>query len=511
MKFAEAAAAYEVSARATATRETVASPMVHRFATTVRRMSRAIDASSDDELWGLFIRRCRRTLRDLSITPLSPSHPVFELSLSVAYLAGITEQARSSYPDDVVARADLCVAALADVAGLVTNQLGDLISEIVNTGNLMASGLLVKTRHLDAVQGWLEARAPGVRLVTEGQVTGLTGLESLVVVGPSYWFPAHLLSAPRAEAICFVHYDFLRDREHETRLFEGSHPMPGTRLRSAAVAEPTHEVDDQMEADQLVPTVDWNALAKATGVRLRSSSEDLEAVRANLFLLADGHSVYLEAADGPTIDVVVDVEPGRNPRLASQRTRLIEPGHYIVLRTEGGSGDYIPGIADARLGKRAAVLRALQAEWKSALRRKVRQRGFSGVERDLAALGVRSPNLRYRLWKHSLRSQSPNDFRILMEYIDLGDRAAEIWSAMVELFEAHLRAGQDVRKLLEKAVIAADTDRLIQTGRADVRLPEMKAGTLSVLRVDGRSPETKAVGEDDLRVITRVAVDLWQG
>lgn len=511
MKLAEAAAVYEVSARATATRETVASPVVHRFATTVRRMNRAIDPSNEDELWGSFIRRCRRTLRDLSITPLSPSHPVFDLDSSVAFLEGITEQARPSYPEEVVARADLCVAALADVAGLVTNQLGDLISEILNTGDLRASGLLVKTRQLDAVQRWLGARAPGVRLVTEGEITGLTALESLVVVGPSYWFPAHLLSAPRAEAICFVHYGFLRDREHETRLLQGSHPVPGIRIRSVAVAETAGDADDQMEADLLVPTVDWNALAKATGVRLTSSSQDLEAVRANLFLLADGHSVYLEAADGPTIDVVVDVEPGREPRLASQRTRLIEPGHYIVLRTEGGSGDYIPGIADARLGRRAARLRALQIEWKSALRRKVLERGFLRVERDLGALGIKSPNLRYRLWKHSLRSQNPNDFRILMEYIDLGDRAAEIWNAMIELFEAHLRAGQDVRKMLEKAVIAADTDRLIQTGRVDVRLPEMEAGTLSVVRVDGRSPETQAVGEDDLRVMARVAVDLWQG
>jgi hypothetical protein len=237
----------------------------------------------------------------------------------------------------------------------------------------------------------------------------------------------------------------------------------------------------------------------------------VDLVPANLYLLADGYSVFLEASDGPTIDVVIDLEPGGHPKLRSERTRLIEVGSYIVLRSEGGSGDYIPGIADARLGTRASWLRAIQALWKSVLRLQVQERGFAPIERDLRLLGVCSPNLRYRLWRHSLRSRDPNDFRILMEYIGLGDRAAEIWTAMEDLFDAHLHAGQDVRKLLENAVLEADSEQLIRTGRVDVRLTEMDAGTLSVLRVEGRSPETAAVDEDELRVMIQVEADLWQG
>ena len=80
----------------------------------------------------------------------------------------------------------------------------------------------------------------------------------------------------------------------------------------------------------------------------------LERVRRNLlrriaervlFLLADGYSVYLEAADGPTIDVVVDIDSG-TPRLRSERTRAIARGDFVVLRSEGGSGDYIMRVID---------------------------------------------------------------------------------------------------------------------------------------------------------------------
>ena len=510
MRFAKAVATYEVASRATATRETVPFPSLRRLAGEIRRMSRAIEPFEDDELWGAFIRRCRRTLRDLSTTPLPPSHPALEVMDAAVPLAELAAHARGSYPEDVVARADLCVVAIGDAARDDANPLGALVAEILSTGNFVASGLVVKTRHLDAVRSWLLSVAPGARVVTEGELTGISGLESLVVVGPSYWFPPHLTSAPRAEVICFVHYDFLRDREHDTRIFSGAHRSPGTRIRSSATA-PATATDDEIEAELLVPTVDWEALARASGVRRIAAEDEVEAVPANLFLLADGYSVYLEASDGPTIDVVVDLEPGSRPRLRSERTRTIGPGDYVVLRSEGGLGDYIPGIADSRMGGRAARLRATQREWKAALREKVRERGFSRVERDLRSLGVISPNLRYRLWRHSLRSRDPNDFRILMEYVGLEERAAEIWNAMGEIFEAHLRAGQDVRKLLEEAVLAADVEQLIQTGRVDVRLRDMDAGTLSVLRVEGRSPETTAVDEDELRVLMRVEADLWQG
>ena len=509
MRFTDAVETYEVSSRAIATRETVTSPIVGRFAGQVRRMSRAIDGFEDDDLWGAFIRRCRRTLRDLSTTPLPPAAPVFELQLAVTYLDAIAELARRSYPQDVVARADITIAALDDARSDRANPLGDLIQEILITGDLSASGVVVKTRHLEAVRSWLATAAQGARLLTEGEVMGVRGLETLIVVGPSYWFPSHLLSAPRADAICFVHFDFLQDRDLETRLFAGGHRSPRTRIRALTTTN-SIEGDDQIEALSLMPTVNWGALAKASGARHRGMN-DVDLVPANLYLLAEGYSVFLEASDGPTIDVVIDLEPGGHPKLRSERTRLIEPGSYIVLRSEGGSGDYIPGIADARLGTRASWLRAIQALWKSVLRLQVQERGFARIERDLRLLGVRSPNLRYRLWRHSLRSRDPNDFRILMEYIGLGDRAAEIWTAMEDLFDAHLHAGQDVRKLLENAVLGADSEQLIRTGRVDVRLTEMDAGTLSVLRVEGRSPETAAVDEDELRVMIQVEADLWQG
>jgi hypothetical protein len=511
VRFADAVALYEIATHATATRQTVSSATVRRFAAEVRRLSRAIDGFDDDETLSAFMRRCRRALRDLSTTPLPPAHEVFDLAGSVSYLSRLAERLRSSYPEQIVGRGDLCIAALRDLSADVSNPIGGLAAELLATGDLLRSGLVVKTMRLHEVRYWLWRTSPGVRLVTERELTALTGLETLVVIGPSYWYPPHLLSAPRAELIYFVHFDWLRDRERNTRLFSGSPVAPGAQIPTG----PPHSAsglreDESMDADTLVPTVDWDALARASGIHRADSRQDPEIVDANLFLLAGGFSVYLEAVEGPTIHVV-DLEAGAKPRLHSERTRQISEGDYIVLRSAGGTGDYIPEIADLFLGQRAPKLRALQSEWKALLRRRVRERGFSRVERDLQSLGVASPNLQYRLWQHSIRTREPNDFRLLMEYIGLGDRAGEIWTAMGDLSDAHLRAGQQVRHLLEEAVVDANTEELIQTGRADVRLGDIDAGTLSVLRVEGRSPQAASVAEDDLRVMRRVETDLWLG
>lgn len=508
MKFAEANELYDMSRHATATRELVSAPLTGRYAAGVRRLSRALDAFEGDELWSAVVRRCRRVLRELSTTPLEPSHPALDLASSADFLSGLIDTALGSYPDDLIARGELCVGAIRDLSEQQDNALGALAVEVLATGTLMRSGLVVQTPHLDEVQAWLSNAARGARLVTERELTTLIGLESLVIIGPSYWYPAHLLSAPRAELLCFVHFTWLRDRERDTRVFSDSPSAPGARIR-ASVTTYVSDGDEEVSAETLVPTLDWNALARAAGGH-RRSKDDPESVEANLFLLVGGYTVHLEAVDGPTI-YIIEVETGGVPGLRSKRTRAVTAGDYIVLRSEGGTGDYIPEIANAFLGSRARTLRSLQAEWKARLRTAVRERGFAAVERELRWLGVAYPNLRYRLWQHSIRTREPNDFRLLMEYVGLGDRASEIWTAMGDIFEAHVRAGQQVRRLLEEAVVATDVAALIQDGRADVRLRDIAAGTLSVFRVEGRAPDSIQIDEDDLRVIRQVEADVWQG
>lgn len=507
MSFAETAHLYKIVHRATATRETVSSPPISTLAIQIRKLARHFGDDEVDAEWATFLRRLRRIMREIVGTPLPPATPALRLEVTGEYLSEIIRRLTPAYNAATVAQASLCVTAIRDLSRYKENPFGDLISEILSTASPTSSAVLIKSPHLEEISQWLAAHHPNARLITEYEVPRLQGLDCLVVAGPSIWFPVHLLSAPRAETTCFVHYDAVSDRQQSTHLLDGSHAPPGTSIRSSEVLSVS--ADEKLDARFIESTVDWAALAQLSASGPRPVGEQ-EAVSANLFLLAGGFAVYLEAGDGPRIDVVSELDSD-TPRLRGELTRSIEPGSYIVLRSEGGSGDYIPEIADALLGKSAREYRDLQWLWKSSLRKVVAAKSNAQVERELKKLGIRSPNLRYRIWSGSLRSEKPEDFRILMEYIGLGEQKDRIWNAMGQLAEAHQRAGHEVRRRLEEKLLSSDSNAILRSGRLDVRLDGMDAGTLSVVRVERRAPGQTTLDEDLLRVMFKVEADLWQG
>ena len=95
--------------------------------------------------------------------------------------------------------------------------------------------------------------------------------------------------------------------------------------------------------------------------------------------------------------------------------------------------------------------------------------------------------------------------------VGTGEHLGQRHRALHWHLDAHLRAGQEVRKRLEEKLLSSDPDAIIRSGRLDVRLDGMDAGTLSVVRVERRAPDQITLDEDQLRVMFKVEADLWQG
>jgi hypothetical protein len=505
MTLSEAVRVYEVGGRAEVGRVLVSFDLAKSLSKAVRRLGPATADFPDDEIWTSFSLRARRIAREVASTPLPFSSAAFSLTESHEYLSHLATSAKGHYPDKLVALADVIVIALADLMENPANPLGAATLSVLGASDLANKGVVVHSRHFERVKGWLANEAPGARLLSDRDLSSTIHLETIAVIGPSSWFPSHVVSAPRADSTTFVQFAWIRDRPQSAELFSGS----SLTLKAHLEATPEDSSDDWVDATDLAPTVNWEALSAAVGAHA-GGHDEADLIDAKLFLLAGGYSVYLEAVEGPRIHVV-DLEAEGEYRLRNELTRSVEPGMYIVLRSAGGSGDYIPEIADVYLGARAKRLRSLQQLWKQHLREYIRERGFSAVAAELRAKGVASPNLRYRLWQHSMRSRDPADFKVLMDLIGLGGRAEELWTAMGELFEAHIRAGQQVRRLLEAAVLKADMEQLRQLGRVNVELDEIDAGALSVFLVEAGSPESTKVPEQALRDVREMAPDLWPG
>ena len=512
MNFVEADEIHQVALDAVATRETVPSPVTKQLSYFVRELSSLVKDLEDDLHWISFVRRCRRTMRDVITTPIAPNRPSFDISGTIIMLEESLDRCRGGYPSEIIESAEYCILAISELAVEDSNPAGDRVCEILKTGNPKNSGMLVLTRHLDPTKSWLANKSPRTRLLTPAELSQAGKLETLVILGPSCWFPAFVLSAPRAESIAVVHFDWLRDHPLDRNLLAGDHASVGIGVSTAFRAEAIviSDDDDGFDAELLLPKVDWERLAGVSAGLDKLSGDAHQYVEARLYLLAGGFGVYLEAIGEARIDSV-ELEGGGEPQLRRKSTLDVARGDYVVLRSLGGSGDYIVDIADEDLGKSASQLRNFQREWKARLREKVETLGLSLVERQLRGLGIVSPNIRYRLLRQSIKSQKSDDFRILMEYIGLGNRSEKLWAAMNLIHRAHIRAGQMARSLLEAAVLDADLTQLIQAGHINVRLSEIDVGALGVFRVEECSPATLMVEEDDLRKLIKLEDDLWQG
>ena len=93
-----------------------------------------------------------------------------------------------------------------------------------------------------------------------------------------------------------------------------------------------------------------------------------------------------------------------------------------------------------------------------------------------------------------------------MRVIGAEDQAAALWRDMSNIDQAHLRAGQRVRGLLNRQILKGDTRELERRGWQDYDVAEIEGeGALSVARVEARGPETVTVELDGL-----VSSCLWR-
>jgi hypothetical protein len=509
MRLSEADALYSVARTCTAARTTIECSALQQFVSGSHSLLRAVGNAAEDPLWAPVIRRIRRARWDLNSLPLPMDHHDLELAASARLLRRLLRGVEDAYPR-LAGQARLIEAQLAQLAGLSISPLGEHAAQLLRAaGSSHAAALIRQGRMAPAAAAWLRKQGLKVQVLAPEQLAGTGPLEVLVVIGPSRWYPAHLLTAPRAESLQFVHYAWIRDSPPEPRLFPGSAQRSCTRpIRHSP--RPAGDQDLDLDAEELLPPIDWAALSASVGGA--ESPDDPDTIEACLFMLAGGNTVFLETDDDATIDMIdLDAE---GPRVCRERIRSLHPGAYILLRSIGSAGDYIHAIADSHLGTSAPALRRRQSEWKDLLRSRVESRGLAAVVADLKRAGVRAAragNVRYWMAPESIKTRRPEDFLILMQYVGLGEQARSLWAAMDRISDAHMWAGQEIRRLLEAQVAGSDLDKLKRQGWLDVELEGTGAGMLTIFRVDGKAPDHTLVPASWLRRPEEVERDLWQG
>jgi len=473
---------------------------LERFSSAVGELLKEVGENVEDDYWASIARPLRAARWRLATIPLAVNSSAVGVQAAADLVVPRLRRCRFISPG-LADRADALADQLEHLWACGDDPLGDAVRAALDSDD-HGGILLTDGRSAEAVA----ASFGGHRVLTAAELMRTT-FPHVVAAGPSAWFPRRILQAPRAERFTFAHFGWIRDREPDLGLIEGSGTMlwNGFRAPPARAERPEQPV---VEALDFVPQFDWGAISRVA--HRRSADAHGEPVSAQLFLLASGQGVFLETREGAKA-IIAELEEG----IVVKQMSVVDlsVGAYLVVRTEGDA-DYVRVYADQLLGARASHLRTLQTRIKRRLNAEIEDHGVALVARKLRWIGspiASENNLRRWADPANIRTNDYADFAALCELIQESDPKS-LWSAMGEIWTAHIRAGNAVRKLLVAELRNADTTGLLKDGWADYDVAEIEGeGALRVVRVTGRAPEPTDVPRSRLRKAFSIGNDLWLG
>lgn len=486
---------YEVAGRLSVTRVVVPEADVDEFTLATRQLERFLGAEAAEEPWLTGLAPLRKARWLMHTVPLPTAHPALGLDALAARLqesgrlltSGGSAELRHWFETSLIGLQILSADGQVGLAHAVAEALQD-------GGDETACVVVLNAPFVLPVKDYFAGQSlPLDRVLTPGALRQHAAHESQLVVGASRYYPDWLWTAPRAEVITIFHRASATDRvDVPAALPVGG--QPPIRIRG--------DRQSRLVAEAFVvepPPINWSTLQRDS----RSAARP-EDVKARAYLLADQHAVLLETSDGATT-IVVDPQGAEGEVIGKVPTSAVEVGSFLLLRESFGDEDVIVQLANKILGGRAMTLRGFQERWKKALRASVLRDGIPTAYERLEALGCRARNLPRWLGPDAIRTQSIGDFRAICAYGGLAEgEAVSLWAAMAEIASAHIRAGHQMRELLEKRLKKTDLSPLMTEGRLTIILPELDAGALGIFRVEARNEEICLVNPRELRVATRI-------
>ncbi len=459
------------------------------FSLALAQMDRALGETASDDFWRDWLRQLRRYRFDVSAAPLPFDHPAAILEAQLSSLQARLVECDALFPD-FAPPARALIEKLRDLVVAGDNPLVQALKRLFPDGPEQATAILVKeSRLIPAAESVLEMdpHLREITVISAQQLRGATCYSRIAVIGRAGWFPDYVFMAPRARVIDIIQFDWLDARwEPSTGFAAGDKAAIPTFTQGEPGGLAPEQDSDTVD---VIPPVDWDAIVATSKAQYRSEFKQ-EKTPARLVLLNGGLAVYLDGDEQATV-TVIDADQDGGAAVKRVLVRQIEPGTFVLLRTEGG-GDYIVPVADQIMGAQAVPARALQSRWKDLLADYVRRAGMQDTCRALERRGATHANeTNVRNWqnKRKIRPEHDEDFTAILKLTELGASASDYRQAMKLIDNAHQRAGQRIRELLLAQVNGANLHDLHQLGRMEFELSDAGSGSLTAFRVEGLSPD----------------------
>ena len=496
---ASATRIYELSASVEIEQHPVSDPDLKDLNDRVRTLQSSLGEHGADDYWRRFLAPVRRIRFYLHFAPILPTTPGLRFEEQVAGIRSHIAFCDRAYPDfaraatgvvdglDQYLRSD-SHAMFDEVAGLCRRLKGESVAILGRSGRVAS---LVE-ESIAGVAAFAVTKAIGVHDLRAGEF-----YDSIVVAGPLGEFPPrHVLESPRSKTVHFVYHDTFRFQWQPSSVFLGEEESDeGTGVQESIRGHwGSHEQtrpppfvlaeSSDLDPDVLNPGFD---LAELSNVQAAASGfgGGLDDVAAKLIVLEGDQGVLLKSESSARALVLRVQDEG--PDVLRLSVRELDDECFLLLRGESGT-DFVIPLADRLLGDRKDELRAVQQEWKLGLGTLFSQHGPEGAAELLRRLGLRIASAgNVRNWidlsERNIRTGRFEDFAVIMKAIGLESKAEDHWHLLGLVDNAHLRAGQQMRRMLLAEVASVDLSRLIAHGRVEISLEDRDIGTLVIARV----------------------------
>lgn len=497
---------YTVASNAIVVWDVVEHELFEEYSIGLTALERALHEEKEDAVW-IEVRRILRRVRSaLSATPLPFCHTSFGVARACQEIEPYVSQAQAQYSAETARMLGHLVWLMECLAISRDNPLGDRVIAL-GSGATSVGLLLPVARHKESVVRFVRSvkSMAGVEVVTPKELANRRPFAGLLVAGSLQWYrdDRHVVISPRAQVVHLLRWSWMRDSLPDTRLFAASRIGRWTKPDSP----PTPSAQPNLlDGSDLVPRIDWGAITDKVGAS--DEPRTAESVAARVLMLTGGRAVAVSAARG-TIHVVEPELEGAK-RIREAEVHDLEVGDFVLLRSQGG-GDLVVEVANQELGDSASALRALQDEWKAALRARVTASTYTSVATQLQRLGTvraNAQNLRNWMSPRSLKTASIEDFSGIMKLIGREADTDRFWEAMTKLDNAHRKAGHSIRRMLISVVASSDLRRLESEGTMEFQLPAQGGGRLTAFRIEAIAPEFVDVAENRVGRLVD-AGDLW--
>lgn len=474
----------------------VSFPELGKFSFALKRFIKLLDGSMEDPYWAGFIRSLKRYQFDLSATPWPVGR---RQEYTRECRRNATERLQSCelmYP----AFAEPARALVATLDDIVSCEHDPLLAELQATASGVKDGqraaVIITESRLVSIAREAIATVPDYAqwpVLVPRNVRGLDTYDCLAVIGSPAWYrrAKYVFGAPRASAIHVLCYDWMSIRwQPEPALVA---PVRGSLQGRQIRLEYTPAVPGVTDEDVIPLMADVDSVLQRAE-REYASNSDYPRVNARLLVLEGDKGVFIEAEGDATV-LVIDLNQVAERRVQRIVHRNVEPGLYILLRTESG-GDYVVPIADQILGDHAEELRDMQQTWKARLRLAVRKHGIDETAAALRNNGsavASHQNLRNWMQDRTIATDDEQDFFAIMKLVGLQNKAQPYWDAMRTIRRAHQKAGTKIRRQLVQQVNKSDLAELERIGLMEFTLDKKTGGSLTAYRIKSLAERTVEV------------------